>query len=97
MANGVSRISQPSAVTPNCLFRVIAAPSIEERYHHASLPAAAQVQGILEPMRLHMGPPLRPRSQLNQIRVALPTRFSSGTKPQLRPSSLLSRLSPIIR
>src|SRR5262249_36048860 len=54
-------------------------------------------QWIAMPMRPQIGPPARCGSQLNQIRVALPTRFSSGTKPQERPSSLLSRLSPIIR
>src|SRR5665213_1519612 len=65
---------------------------------HETLPLPKSADySIREPIRLQTGPPLRSQSQLNQIRVALPTRFASGTKPQYRPSSLLSRLSPIMR
>lgn len=44
-------------------------------------------------IRFHLGP----FSQLNHIKDALPTTWSSGTNPQKRLSRELCRLSPIIQ
>jgi hypothetical protein len=48
---------------------------------------------MLLKMRFHRGP----FSQLNQMKLALPTTWVSGTKPQNLLSWLLCRLSPIIQ
>src|SRR6056297_2687889 len=53
-------------------------------------------QSILSPIRSNTTQP-RLQSQCIQMREARPTRFSSGTKPQLRESCDMSRLSPMTK
>src|SRR5436190_5347072 len=62
--------------------------------HHEPLPSSAAHRMPL-PTRLNARDAMS--SQLNQMKNARPRMWSSGTKPQYRLSSLLSRLSPIIR
>ena len=85
MATGINRIIQPMSGDST----LVSTHRCSSRCPRALLDCGADPAP--------RGPPVRCGSQLNQIRVALPTRFASGTKPQTRPSSLLSRLSPIIR
>ena len=62
--------------------------------HHRLVPSW-RAQRMPLPTRLNAREAMS--SQLNQMKNALPRMWSSGTKPQYRLSSLLSRLSPIIK